>query len=99
MKPLGSIALFSGIGADVCCEAIGLAFAVLVILLAIDTDILLGLHGRMAGRIIIVSPVLSMTAHGFVDSTIQVPMRGPRRYPAAYPGKLEAPFAFGAAGG
>ena len=97
-NPLGSIPLSAGAVANVGCEMIGLAFAVFVILLAIDTDILLGLDGREAGQIIMFSPVLSMTAHGLVESTIQVPMRGPRRYPAENPGSLIGTFAAGVTG-
>lgn len=91
--PLSSSAV-----ANVGCEIIGLAFAVIVMLLANDTDILLGLDARVAGRMIKFSPWLSMTAHGLVESTIQVPMRGPRRYPVGVPGNLKGAFSAGVAG-
>ena len=82
------------------CEMIGLglAFAVLMILLTIDADFLVHLDGPVAGRMIMFSPVLSMAAHGLVPSTIHVPMRGPRRYPAGVSENLAGHFAVDVAG-
>ena len=77
---------------------IGLAFAVLVILLTVDPAVLVHLDGPAAGRMMIFSPVLSMAAHGLIYSTVQVPMRGPRRYPAGLPGSLFGRFVVGVVG-
>ena len=97
-KPLGSVPLGSGRVANACCETVGLAYAVLAILLAIEIERLSELYGRVAGQIILFSPVLSMAARGIRYSTIQVASRGPPRYPAGAPGTLEGPFASGVAG-
>ena len=84
--------------ANACCETAWVALAVLAILLAIEIERLSDLDERVAGQMITVSPVLSMAARGFRSMIVQVPRRGPMRYPVAVPGKLEGPFAFGVAG-